>query len=451
MRQLQPVIWSKGTFLSAQHLQVQDRFIEDALRFRLQALSYRPYGFVELVLDRGGLLEGQLVCSRASGILPDGMPFSIPDSDPAPRSKGIADSFEPGTKSIDVFLAVPEFRYRGLNVSITEANAGTRFRASIEMYRDEVGGVAEKPIQIARKNFRLLTSAENLEGSTVMPVARVVRDENGTFALDANFVPPLLFYSANDRLESILRGLLEIMSAKSGLLSGMRRQKNQSLADFTASDIANFWLLYTVNSYFPLLNHFYQTKQVHPEELYSSMLSLAGSLTAFSNQIQPQNFPDYDHDKLGECYGQIDAILRTLLESVVPSNFVALSLKPLRNSIYGTPMADDKYFDNTRMYLAFQSEAKPADIVNGVPRLVKLGSTNQIETLVSQALPGVPLVHVPVPPSALPVKLNYQYFAVDQNGPVWEGVKRARSLAAWVPNEFPNPQMELFILLPQKM
>jgi type VI secretion system protein ImpJ len=139
-----------------------------------------------------------------------------------------------------------------------------------------------------------------------------------------------------------------------------------------------------------------------------------------------------------------------LLESVVPSNFVALSFRPLKNSIYGTPLADDKFFDKTRMYLAFQSEAQQADIVNGVPRLVKLGSTNQIETLVSQALPGVPLVHVPVPPSSLPIKLNYQYFAVDQNGPVWEGVKRARSLAAWVPNEFPNPQMELFILLPQK-
>jgi type VI secretion system protein ImpJ len=421
MRQLQPVIWSKGTFLSAQHLQVQDRFIEDALRFRLQALSYRPYGFVELVLDRGALLEGQLICSRASGILPDGLPFSIPDSDPAPRSKGLADSFEPGAKSIDVFLAVPEFRHRGLNVSITEANAGTRFRATIEMYRDEVGGVAEKPIQIARKNFRLLTSAENLEGSTVIPVARVERNDNGTFTLDPTFVPPLLFYSASDRLETILRGLLEIMSAKSSLLSGMRRQKNQNLADFSASDIANFWLLYTVNSYFPLLNHFFQSKQVHPEELYSAMLSLAGSLTAFSNQIQPQSFPDYDHDTLGVCFGQMETIIRTLLESVVPSNFVALSFRPLRNSIYGTPLADDKYFANTRMYLAIQAEAPPADIVNGVPRLVKVASTNQIETLVSQALSGVPLTHVPVPPSSLPVKLNYQYFS-----------------------------LELFILLPQK-
>jgi type VI secretion system protein ImpJ len=450
MRQLQPVIWSKGTFLSAQHLQVQDRYTEDALRFRLQALSYRPYGFVELVLDRGALLEGQLICSRASGMLPDGMPFAIPDSDPAPRSKGIADSFEPGEKSIDVYLAVPEFRHRGLNVSINEANTGTRFRASIEMYRDEVGGVAEKPIQIARKNFRLLTSAENLEGSTVIPLARVVRNDNGTFALDPSFVPPLLFYSVSERLESILRGLLEVMSAKSNVLSGMRRQKNQSLADFTASDIANFWLLYTVNSYFPLLNHFFQSKQVHPEELYSALLSFAGSLTAFSSEIQPQSFPDYDHDNLGACYGQMETIIRTLLESVVPSNFVALSLRPLRSSIYGTPMNDDKYFDKTRIYLAVQSDAAPADIVNGVPRLVKIGSTNQIESLVSQALPGVPLVHVPVPPSSLPIKLNYQYFTVDTNSSVWDGVKRARSLAAWVPNEFPNPQMELFILLPQK-
>ena len=38
MKQLQPVIWSKGTFLTPQHLQVQDRFIEDSLNF-LPAIS----------------------------------------------------------------------------------------------------------------------------------------------------------------------------------------------------------------------------------------------------------------------------------------------------------------------------------------------------------------------------------------------------------------------------
>jgi hypothetical protein len=42
MKQLKPVLWTKGTFLTPQHLQVQDRFIEDALNFRLQALKFCP-------------------------------------------------------------------------------------------------------------------------------------------------------------------------------------------------------------------------------------------------------------------------------------------------------------------------------------------------------------------------------------------------------------------------
>jgi type VI secretion system protein ImpJ len=42
--------------------------------------------------------------------------------------------------------------------------------------------------------------------------------------------------------------LLENLTAKSASLAGMRRQKSQGLAEFSASDVANFWLLYTVNT-----------------------------------------------------------------------------------------------------------------------------------------------------------------------------------------------------------
>jgi type VI secretion system protein ImpJ len=49
------------------------------------------------------------------------------------------------------------------------------------------------------------------------------------------------------------------------------------------------------------------------------------------------------------------------------------------------------------------------------------------------------------------VKLNYQYFSLNQTGVAWEAVTRARNLAAYVPGDFPNPQLELVILLPQAM
>jgi type VI secretion system protein ImpJ len=69
--------------------------------------------------------------------------------------------------------------------------------------------------------------------------------------------------------------------------------------------------------------------------------------------------------------------------------------------------------------------------------------------LVKQALPGVQLTHLPNPPSAIPVKLKYQYFSLNQSGPAWEAVNRARNFAAYVPGDFPNPNLELLILLPR--
>ena len=69
--------------------------------------------------------------------------------------------------------------------------------------------------------------------------------------------------------------------------------------------------------------------------------------------------------------------------------------------------------------------------------------------LVQRALPGLTLTHIPRPPSAIPVKVNYQYFSLNQSGACWEAIQRARNLAAYVPGDFPNPNLELLILLPE--
>src|SRR5215467_3720169 len=107
MKQLQPVIWTKGTFLTPQHLQIQDRFIEDSLNFRLQTVKYCCWGFSELVVDQERLVAGEFALSRAAGIFSDGLLFDIPDSDPAPPSHPLADCFEASATSLDVYLTVP--------------------------------------------------------------------------------------------------------------------------------------------------------------------------------------------------------------------------------------------------------------------------------------------------------------------------------------------------------
>jgi type VI secretion system protein ImpJ len=450
MKQLQPVIWTKGTFLTPQHLQVQDRFIEDSLNFRLQSLNYCAWGFCDLTVNQERLTEGHFLISRAAGIFPDGLLFDIPDADPPPPSKSVAEFFERGVKNVDVYMTVPDYRQRGINVSSIQKDANTRYLSEVTLFRDENSGVSEKPIQIARKNLRFLAGGESRQGHAVLRIANIEKTEAGTFRLNPRFVPPLLNVAASEYVLGVLRGLIEILSAKSSQLLGTRRQKNQSLAEFTSSDIADFWLLYTVNAHFPVFNHIFAAKSGHPEELYGEMVSLAGSLTTFSPKMHPRDLPLYDHDQLGVVFADLDEKLRALLETVVPTNVVSLPLKRVQNFIYATALGDEKYLTNTRMFLAMAADTKQEEIIGKAPQKLKLGSAAQVEQMIKQALPGIQLRHVPNPPGAIPVKLKYEYFSLNQAGDAWDGVRRSRNFAAFVPGDFPTPELELVILLPQK-
>ncbi len=317
------------------------------------------------------------------------------------------------------------------------------------MVRDENTGQSERPVVLARKNFRILFEGEAQEGNSLLQIARIRRTPAGLFQLDPHFVAPLLDLRASDYLLSIARRLVEILSAKSSELAAVRRQKNQSLADFTASDIANFWLLYTINSSFPVISHIFEAGGCHPETLFSAMLSLAGALTTFSQKIHPRELPPYDHNDLGACFTDLDAKLLMLLETVVPRNFVSLPLKLVQPNVYACSIDRDEYLKGTRMYLAISAGMNAADLISRAPHLIKVCAGDYINILVQKALPGVPLIHASIPPSAIPVKLNYQYFTLSQSGGPWETIVRGRNLAAYVPGEFAEPQLELLILLPQ--
>src|SRR5580765_1251949 len=273
MRQMQPVLWTKGVLLSPQHFQTQDRFLEDLLEFQLSSLVFSPWGFRQLEIDREALASGSFAIAGAAGIFSDGLLFDMPLSDPTPPPKQLEGAFGPDQKTLDVYLSVPEYRYGGHNVSAAQRERDTRYRAEELLRRDETTGQSERAIQVARKNVRILFEGESTEGSVVLRVARLTKSPAGVYQLLPAFVPPLVDLQASEYLMAVARRIVEIRSAKSTQLSGMRRQKNQSLADFGIADVASFWLLYTINSHMPLLRHIYETRRGHPAALFEMMLA----------------------------------------------------------------------------------------------------------------------------------------------------------------------------------
>ncbi|MGD2067115.1 MAG: type VI secretion system baseplate subunit TssK [Gemmatimonadota bacterium] len=448
MRQMQPVLWTKGLLLSPQHLQTQDRFLEDQIRFRVGSMSFRPWGFTRLELDQEALDGGVLALTDAAGILPDGLPFDIPAADSAPEPKPLAEHWEQDQQTMDVHLAIPEHRPGEQNVS-TGSGRTTRWVAEVSLLRDANTGTTEKPVQLGRKNFRLLTESESLEGASFLPVARVRRSETGALQLDPRYVPPVLDFSANDYLVSIARRLLEVLSARSGDLSRNRRERNRSLADFGISDVANFWLLYTVNTHLPLFRHLLEVRRGHPARLFEAMLALAGTLTTFSDTRSPADFPEYDHDDLGGCFTALDETLRELLGTVVPESHVSLPLTPAGPSVYATAIDQDSYLDAPQWYLALRADMDQAELLRKAGQL-KVSSGDRIDTLFRKALSGLPIRHMPRPPSSIPVKLDCHYFMLDRKGEEWDAIRQGRNLAVWAPGDLPSPSLELVIVLPKK-
>jgi predicted component of type VI protein secretion system len=46
--------------------------------------------------------------------------------------------------------------------------------------------------------------------------------------------------------------------------------------------------------------------------------------------------------------------------------------------------------------------------------------------------------------------MKYSYFQVGQAGGEWDAIRLARHVAAYVPSDFPNPELELVVVLPTR-
>jgi len=462
MRQMQRVLWTKGVLLNPQHLQAQDRYLEDKLGFHLSALAPSSWGLLDLEMDPEALEAGEVRMAGAAGLFPDGLPFHVPDADRAPAPRRVEGHWKPDQDSLTVHLAIPEYREGGQNVSPAGDDSGTRYSPEVLSLRDEHTGLAEKEILVARKNFRLLLEGEASEGASTIAVARILRSEGGEMRYDPDFVPPVLDVSASDRLLAILRKLVEVLAAKSAELGGARRQQNRSLADFGRSDVAHFWLLYTVNSHLPVVRHLYEpapsdgrggpvrVRRAHPLRLYRIMAELTATLMTFEPSRHPRDLPSYDHTRLGPCFAELERILLDLLETAIPSNCDTLLLEPVGNSIHATRMTEDRHASAIQAYLAVTSEMDQSRLIEKAPDWIKVGSRDAIQDLLGQALPGVALRHVATPPSAVPVKMGCQYFRLEMSGRRWSEILESRTVAAWVASEIEDPMLELVLLLPDE-
>jgi type VI secretion system protein ImpJ len=449
MKHLSKVVWHEGMYLGPHHFQVQSQSFEDLVHFSTSSLWFAPYGVITCKLDSDALKNGMLSLVHARGLFPDGLAFQMPDADAAPPALNISDLFSSTRESLLVHLAVPARRPEGPNCALdSEPNQmDLRFKAEMLTLPDENTGRDEKQIQVGRKNIRFVVETQDTQGLVTLPVARVLRDGAGRFIFDPSFIPPCLQISASERLLVIARTLVDILDEKSASLSRARRATAQGRAGYSSEEIASFWFVHTVNESLSVLRHLSVSERGHPEQLYLEMSRLAGALCTFGLDSHPESLPAYNHDDLEKCFGPLNQHIRAHLELVVPSNCVLIPLVLAGRNFRNGDVLDQRCLDRARWILAVRADTGEAEIIAKAPRLIKVCSKDLLPELVKTALPGLGLVHLPIPPSAIAPKVEFQYFGISRTGSSWEHIVQTRKVGVYVPDDLPGAEIELLVVL----
>lgn len=432
------VVWQEGMFLRTQHFQQQDRWTEQLVRGRVQALRPHPWGLVDYSLDRDLLATGRFALSSAAGVFDDGTPFMLPGEADHPAPLDVPDN----ARNVLIYLALP-IRQAGA-VEVADAATEGRYAARpFEAYDTHSASPTPAELQIGRLRMRYLMDTEERAGYLCIGLARVTEvTADRRVVLDERWVPPALVCSAVSPLSGLISELAGMLNQRGEALAARMNAPGQA----GVAQVADFLLLQAVNGYQTLLSHWADAANVHPESLYATLVQMAGEFSTFLETRRPSTYPAYRHDDLQRSFAPVVADLRRALSTVLEQNAIAIPLREARHGVRVGPITDRSILRAANFVLTVQCDMPAETLRRGFPAQVKIGAVEQIRELVNAALPGIAVRPLPVAPRQLPFYAGATYFELDRASPHWTHMQNSGGFAIHVAGDIPNLRLELWAI-----
>ncbi|WP_447650898.1 type VI secretion system baseplate subunit TssK [Pseudomonas abietaniphila] len=443
-------LWAAGALLSQQQFQQQARW-EAWSNDSIAHLSLvHPWGVQAVGFDLQALSLGKLKAALVRVRLPDGTLIDTDHFDRLPPALELSAWLANAGSSATIVLALPLEQANGNNCLFdgVACERPVRYRQDWRSVQD-VHGDEEQSVGVLEHVLSLRLDTDDNADYVTCPVARLMRDGQGAWVLDASFIPPLLSVSGHSGLVTQLENLLTQLTARRQRLMSMRRESNQRMADFAVADVSLFWLLNALNTYQPVLADLIRHRARHPEQAYVEMVKFAGALLTFSLDHDAEMIPVYRHDQLEGVFPPLLKLISSLLEASLPSRVVALALTETGPNRWQVSLDDLRLreADAADFYLSVRGRDSAAQLQTQFPRLCKVGTPDDVDQLINAALDGVPLQPLGHVPAAIPLRLENQYFTLDFTHPKGQAVLAHGVCAFYVPGTLAQIQLELFAVL----
>lgn len=438
------VIWREGLFIKPQHFQQQQRHSEYALHARLSALSDYFYGLQSLVINEDYLGFGRIALVGATGILPDGTVFNIPNDDVLPAPLEITDASVANQK---VYLALP-LSVNGVNEVNQGGQVATRLQAHRHDVRDlhsEGGDVVS--LEVGRVSLRLMLEREDRSAYASLAIARILdKRPDGGLVLDPNFMPCSISVSAIPTLKRFLGESAGLVAERARSLSLRIAAPGQQ----GVADVAEFMMLQLLNRAQPQLSHLARLGTLHPERLHEALVQICGELMTFTDESRlPPEFPAYRHDDQQVSFEPVMLALRQALSTVLSPRAVSIQLRKHQYGVMVAMVNESELMQSADFVLAVRARMPQEQLRKQLLQQTKVASSDKIRELISLQLPGIPLLPLPVAPRQLPYHAGYSYFQLDRQSPAWQMLAVSNTLAFHIAGDFPELDMQLWAIRSQ--
>jgi len=269
-------------FLRPQHFQAQERYFDAHIRARVNSVQPYAWGFTSITIDEDLASLGKFGLLQASGVLPDGTPFSIPEELPPPPPLDVPADARDAIVSLTLPAAQPgAVEFREAEAASHEARFAVTEQEVPDAFSDDT---VTEPIEFGLPNLRFGVTRDQTYGRVTLGLARVREVSNKKLVFDDRYIPPTLDIAAAVRLKG---GLTDIV--------GRVEQRAEELAvraveatDGGSETFASFLLLQVLNRWLPMLRHLEALPTVHPERLFETLVGMAGELATL---IRPDRKP----------------------------------------------------------------------------------------------------------------------------------------------------------------
>src|ERR1700686_2834140 len=435
------VFWSEGLFLRPHHLQQNDRYVEHLLERRIGHVAPYPWGFSLLEIDRDLAQQSKFALRQASGVMPVGTPVDFPGNSPIPDPIDVPDAAAGQIAWLSLPVAAPNTR----EIDDKDADSASRYVRGAEMFIDSTSALRlEEEIDIAhpRLAFELRRTAK--PGYVGLGIARILEIHDKNILFDEKFIPPMLICSAHPVIDGWINRIVGWIDNKLEELS--RYASDPSSGGGLQS--VDYLVLQMLNRQIPVLKHFARSGYIHPELLFGELLRLACARATFATaERRARDYPAYDHDDLENVFTPLIRDIQDFLSARLGRRAISLEIIERAQNAFVSPIRDRSLFRNATLVLEVAARRPLVEIQNDFPHLFKIGPNTKMNEIVHANLPGLPLVHLPTPPSHIRAITDHVYFYLDRKSPLWPDFSNAASIGMHFTGDWPELELYLWAIL----